>query len=527
MNERIRRSRAVTRPLLLAALWLLSPCLPPGSVPRAAIEAAEPRIQARIEPRRSQREQWQVIYLGDDRIGYSRISESKHRAAGQAVVQTEGETRMTVKRFGQELKMTTVLRTTETVDGNLRSFDFEMKNPPAGSTRVSGKREANSAQPGASQLLLQTVTAGRKREHRIPLDADVKSTAYVDRSLRARPLKPGEVRSFKTFLPELGKVSDVRLTAEGMESVKLLDGSRRDLLKVRIDQSALPSMPVVAYLDEAGEALRSDTPFLATSMSTFTVSKEEALKAIAGAELDIAVTSLIYLQKPLRRGHRSSKAVYRITTPGENPADYLVAGERQAIEPVDDETVLLTVTAQKMPGGFKSVATDAEYLASSQYLQADDYRVAQHARRAAAGELNAARAAVRMERYVHDKLTEKNFSTALASAAEVAESLEGDCTEHAVLLAAMLRAAKIPSRVAVGLVYIESQSCFGGHMWTEAWIDGSWVPLDATLGKGGIGAAHIKLADSSFADEGAAPVTAFLPLLRVLGNMHIEVVKAE
>jgi transglutaminase-like putative cysteine protease len=132
-----------------------------------------------------------------------------------------------------------------------------------------------------------------------------------------------------------------------------------------------------------------------------------------------------------------------------------------------------------------------------------------------------------MEKYVHEQLSKKDFSTALASAAEVAESLQGDCTEHAVLLAAMLRAQKIPSRIAVGLVYADGLSAFGGHMWTEVLLGETWVPLDATLGRGGIGPAHIKLAESSFADDGPAPVTAFLPLLKILGQMQIEVVRAE
>ena len=124
-------------------------------------------------------------------------------------------------------------------------------------------------------------------------------------------------------------------------------------------------------------------------------------------------------------------------------------------------------------------------------------------------------------------MKKKNFSTALASAAEVAKSLEGDCTEHACLLAAMLRVQKIPSRVAVGLVYADRLAAFGGHMWTEAWLDGKWVPLDATLGKGGIGPGHIKLADSSLADDGPAPVTSFVPLMNMLSNVTIDIVSAE
>jgi transglutaminase/protease-like cytokinesis protein 3 len=112
----------------------------------------------------------------------------------------------------------------------------------------------------------------------------------------------------------------------------------------------------------------------------------------------------------------------------------------------------------------------------------------------------------------------------LASAAEVAKDLSGDCTEHAVLLAAMCRARGIPARVAVGLVYVPEPSSFGGHMWTEVFVRGKWIPLDATLGKGGIAADHIKFADSSFSDDGdSTPLTAFLPMVSVLSKLKIEV----
>jgi transglutaminase-like putative cysteine protease len=93
-----------------------------------------------------------------------------------------------------------------------------------------------------------------------------------------------------------------------------------------------------------------------------------------------------------------------------------------------------------------------------------------------------------------------------------------------VLLAAMARARKIPSRVVVGVVYVASLSSFGGHMWTEVFINGLWVPLDATLGRGGIGADHIKFADSSFSEnDGVSPLSTFLPLVSVLGKLQIEV----
>ena len=75
------------------------------------------------------------------------------------------------------------------------------------------------------------------------------------------------------------------------------------------------------------------------------------------------------------------------------------------------------------------------------------------------------------------------------TASDVARSHSGDCKAHAVYLAALARARGIPARVAVGLVYSDRLAAFGYHMWTEVYIDGRWIPLDGTLGLGGIGAA--------------------------------------
>jgi hypothetical protein len=101
-------------------------------------------------------------------------------------------------------------------------------------------------------------------------------------------------------------------------------------------------------------------------------------------------------------------------------------------------------------------------------------------------------------------MTAKNLATGFASAGEVAVTLSGDCTEHAVLLTALLRAAGIPARVVSGLLYVESfageRDVFGYHMWTQAWIEGRWVDLDA-MGAGDFDATHIALATSPLDDQ--------------------------
>ena len=88
--------------------------------------------------------------------------------------------------------------------------------------------------------------------------------------------------------------------------------------------------------------------------------------------------------------------------------------------------------------------------------------------------------AVKFEQFVHNYINRKDFSQAFASAVEVADTREGDCTEHAVLLAALCRARGIPARTAIGLVYVPHDQGFGYHMWTEVYINNSPLPSGAT-----------------------------------------------
>ena len=62
----------------------------------------------------------------------------------------------------------------------------------------------------------------------------------------------------------------------------------------------------------------------------------------------------------------------------------------------------------------------------------------------------------------------------------------GDCTEAAVLLAALGRAVGIPTRVVSGLVYSRDDyhgvgNVFMPHSWVLAYVDGQWRSFDAAL----------------------------------------------
>jgi transglutaminase-like putative cysteine protease len=152
--------------------------------------------------------------------------------------------------------------------------------------------------------------------------------------------------------------------------------------------------------------------------------------------------------------------------------------------------------------------------------------VQKHATAAVGIETDPWKKAQLIESWVLRNMKPINFSEAMSPASEVAHTLEGDCTEYAMLAAAMCRAVNVPSRTAIGLVYHldRGRPMLSYHMWTEVWVNGSWLALDATLGAGSVGPAHLKITDHSWYETRS--MTPLLPVMRVMMNKpKVEVVK--
>ncbi len=130
-----------------------------------------------------------------------------------------------------------------------------------------------------------------------------------------------------------------------------------------------------------------------------------------------------------------------------------------------------------------------------------------------------------LTRLVASHIRQKGYALPLATALDVARLRQGDCTEHAMLLAAMARARGLPSRLASGLVYSSSfagrTQVFVYHMWTEIHVAGRWIPFDATRPDEGVGPTHLLLALD--AGDSLLPAAAAAALAATLGQTEIRV----
>lgn len=463
-------------------------------------------------------ESWQVLEMGGSRVGYSHVTTTRRTGDdGQEIIVCDSMTHMQIKRFNQSLKITERLHTEETTDGQLLGFRYKMDNPPISSIETVGTIRGD-------KLTLETLANGGADTTTSDWDATVKSPAWQDREMEANPLKPGEKRSFPVYLPPLNQVVTLTLTESGPAKTKLLDGSEIDTTKMVISHSSFLLPSIEAFMDKDGHIVKTETKLL--SVVTYSVDRETALQEIDDQPVDLAIETLVKVE-PIADAHNRQRIVYRVTLPDGKAAEAFPSGSTQQVTKVSDTEADLAVTATPTPPAGDAGEPDKKFLKATRFLDCKNAFVLEHARKAATDGMSNPDAARAMEKYVHDTMRDRNFATGLATASEVAEKLEGDCTEHSVLLAAMLRARNIPSRVAVGLVYSEQHQAFAGHMWTEAFIDGVWTPLDATLGKGRIGPAHIKVADSALDEDAPTPVAAFLPMLHLLGQLKLAVVSIE
>jgi transglutaminase-like putative cysteine protease len=203
----------------------------------------------------------------------------------------------------------------------------------------------------------------------------------------------------------------------------------------------------------------------------------------------------------------------------DEPAKTLAQDNRQVITNVQGKTFDLVVTAVRVPPTVAPAsATDPgkEFTESNYFITSDDSEVKKLAAQATAGKTDPWAKALAIEWWVRHNMKEQTFSEAMAPASVVARTLAGDCTEYSMLAAAMCRAAGVPSRTAIGLVYVDNprKPLLGFHMWTEVFVRGQWVAIDATLGEGSVGPAHVKITDASWYNTQS--MTPLLPVMRVM-----------
>jgi hypothetical protein len=330
------------------------------------------------------------------------------------------------------------------------------------------------------------------------------------------------------LVPLVPKIATTELAAIQWETPQLLDETKR-LLRIegqtKLSDSA--KFDFVVWIDVAGRICKQHVPSI--NQTAYATDRATAIAASTDLPPDLADENLIPVRSMSKNPHRARHAVYEIRNADDDVKRLLMRAESgsQTSSSLSDGTLRITVFAVRpnsaVTSGHLDKPTDADISANST-LDCGDHAIVQLSHEVAPTTDEAWAIAVALERHVNEWVERKDYSRTFDSASKVVRTRAGDCTEHAVLLAAACRARKIPARVALGLIYGAGQ--FGLHAWTEVWVQDRWIPLDATMAAGGIGVGHIKISDTNFAET--SPAAALLPAIALLGKkIEIHVVSLE
>jgi transglutaminase-like putative cysteine protease len=464
---------------------------------------------------------WSVVSISGGEVGYSHTRTERRGSGDTATFHTTLATRMRIKRLGAEIVIESDQTHVEAASGAPLTIESR--------TRMSTQETHTAVRFEGGKAFVTKTVMDQSRETVLDVPADLVGPAALVRLTKARLDEVGAAFELSSWSADVDRHVAMRIVVMAAEDVAGPDGVER--LR-RYDTTAEVMGPVVtsSWVDANGDVVRTSATVMGMKMESRRTTAEQARAAYeAGSALspDVFAASLIAADAFLPRPRAADRALLLITPRRAGVELGELADARQRVLGTRDDGALeLEVTRRAPPAGRTGVrplvdapAELAETLGASSMIQSDHELIVRTAAEIVGEERDAWRAAQAIERWVEANVTDKSLDVAFASALEVCTNRSGDCSEHAVLLCALARASGIPSRVAMGLLYLGG--IWGGHAWTEVWIDGEWYALDGTLGHGSVDALHLTVARMALAD--GSPANEFANLARVMGEIDVDV----
>jgi hypothetical protein len=477
-------------------------------------------------------EEWVVIVLDGKKCGYGMTQTTQVDTPSGPAYLTLNHQEFVVKRLGVTLKMTETTKVTEDMEGGVLSYQDD--------TDAGGASIASSGVREGDELVVSS--RGQTQRFHMPRLAALGPEAIRRATLRVT-LQPGQHFSFDTFDTDYPQAIVTQSgTVVQRESIDVR-GVKRNAWRLTSTESYIPGVVSTTWVDDQGNDVVMDAslPGFGT-LHEYVTNRAECMQQPEGAE--IFAGSLIHPQRALENVRGLGQAVYRLTSVDQSRNLTLWNGEQQRVLSAGPGTSEVEVTMPRLTAAdatwqlpHADTAALHPYLQASSYLEVNAPIIHTLARQAVGDEKNPVLAAHKIEQFVRDYITKKDLNVGFGSAEETANSREGDCTEHAVLCAALGRAVGLPTRCVVGFGYVPpgysiptitnakdtNTGIFGFHMWAEAWIsDGVWEPMDAALN--GFDVGHITITKSAL-EEVNPVVDLNVPVLQLMESLKIEVVK--
>jgi hypothetical protein len=335
------------------------------------------------------------------------------------------------------------------------------------------------ARIGADTVEITRHTPSERRRLSVPLPAGVRFDGGEGLLAAWDPAVTPRLE-FSNF--NIGAMLVERVTIEPLPGATADTEGRIAVIRKRYDRDELRAVARL-LLDRERRIVAVTQPMFGTSITTRVTDRRSALRPHRSYQpmRDSMVRSPFRMTEDQVQRHLRYRFAFR---EGIEFALPQTGEQRVAARPGE---VTVDICPACGPGLPTDAATLADALRPTAWLQSDDALLRVIAVPIERQNLSDAQKMALLIERARPYLVEINFAGHF-SALETMSRRQGDCTEAAVLVAALARAAGIPAKVASGLVYSRARyhgvsNVFMPHSWVLAYADGQWRSFDLALGQ--------------------------------------------
>jgi len=437
------------------------------------------------------RDTWMNISQQGQKIGYAHRTFVRHEEG----YRLREEVFMRVQTMG--VVQGIALHTEGVLDGrmNLTSFSFQLRSNLfafQAEGRVTGKR-----------LVVVTRTGGDEQRHELSLKEPVHLAQGLLSGDAAAKLAPGQEIAVAVFDPMTMGSRPVKILFSG-EETRTVMGRPMVLRKYAVDFMGARQY---AWLDREGEVVREEGML---KMALEKTSRDEALAGL-GSAAAADLTDLASIDAGAVIGDPAGLRMLAVEVKGITDRSLMLSGGRQHYGPGG----LLTVR-REMPRPVDDGERESpeSHLGDTPFIQTHHPEIRARARAIVAdGGGRDEDKARRILDWVYRNIAKRPVIS-VSNAVETLRNRAGDCTEHAVLTAALARAAGIPAQLETGVVYQKGR--FYYHAWNVFWLAdwGGWVTADAVMNQLPADVTHLRLVRGEAERQ--------LDLMGVVGRMKLK-----
>jgi transglutaminase-like putative cysteine protease len=438
--------------------------------------------------------EWYVFRLGSQVVGVAEIEATSiidlsQADAEQAEVQYRRNERLIFRSGSTQFIRRVSTTSIEGTRGDLKSFQSEIQTGPI----LSSIRGTRSAQ----KISIHSVTSGVGDNWQLAWPASTKGLFALEQTFRRAVMKKGETRRLQVLMPSLRSVGVLELRCTGDASVSMIDGTFRLLSEIEVlvyvDAELVDN--VVIWTNKDGTIEK--TLRTATRLETFRIDRASAQELFGQRdESEVTVSVAGTLRQNAEPTQLGFVIVPKTSAPSTKDSDP-VAGDdlatpesvlptvaRQSVRKTPDGLQVLVTSQAKPIAGFEWDSSEADSVDTDPTALIDVGHRLVTKMSESVGELAGQNLVSELSRVARNSLS-LTPQGKLRPASSVLRGGTGGAMDHAIVLAALMRARGIPARVVFGLSPAranrqdnENRVLMKLSAWVIVRVDGQWISVD-------------------------------------------------